>query len=142
MFWLPTIKTKSKVFSNFGDGKLPPIHPRDIAAVAVKALTSAGHEGKAYSLTGPESLSIADQIRILSEVIGRPIEYVLIPDEAARDGMLKSGMPPQLVNSLVEFGAMVRSGRAAQVLPIIEEVLGRKGLTFADWARENAAAFR
>ena len=76
LFWKGTIKGLGKVFSNYGDGKTTPIHPRDIAAVAVRALTSPGHEGKAYPLTGPQAISVAEQVRILSEAIGKPIEYV------------------------------------------------------------------
>jgi uncharacterized protein YbjT (DUF2867 family) len=141
LLWAPTIKTAGKVYSNFGDGKLPPIHPRDIAAVAVKALTLWGHDGEAYSVVGPELLSVADQVRILSEVVGRPIQHVPITDDAAREGMLKSGMPTKLVDSLVGVGEFVRSGGAAKLVPDAERVLGRKLHTFADWARENAHAF-
>lgn len=140
--WAPTIKAQGKVFSNFGDGKIVPIHPRDIAAVAVKALTSAGHEGKSYTVTGPEALGVAEQVRILSEAVGRPIEYVQITDEAVRDGMLKAGMPAQVVDSLVGLGDLVRRGYLATISPDAAQVLGRKLYTYADWARENAAAFR
>jgi uncharacterized protein YbjT (DUF2867 family) len=140
--WARTAKSQGKVFSNYRDGKVPPVHPRDIAAVAVKALTSSGHEGKSYPLTGGEALSMHEQIAILSEIVGRPIEFVPISDEAARDGMLKAGMPPLLVEALVTMAGSVRSGRASEVLPTVEQVLGRKPLTWADWVRENAAAFR
>jgi hypothetical protein len=49
LHWRETVRTKGKVFSNYGDGKLPCVHPRDIAAVAVRALTSNGHERKTLS---------------------------------------------------------------------------------------------
>jgi (4-alkanoyl-5-oxo-2,5-dihydrofuran-3-yl)methyl phosphate reductase len=140
--WARTIKSQGKVFANYREGKVPPIHPRDIAAVAVAALTSGGHEGKSYPLTGGEALSMNEQVQILSEVVGRPIELVPISDDAARDGMLKAGMPPLLVDAIVEIGGSVRSGKASEVLPTVEQVLGRKPLTWTDWARENAAAFR
>jgi uncharacterized protein YbjT (DUF2867 family) len=140
--WAGMIKGQGKVFSAFGDGKVPSIHPRDIAAVSVAALTGSGHEGKAYEITGGEALAVGDQVRILSEAIGKPIQYVIITDEASRDGMLKNGMPPPLVDSLVKLGALVRSGGAATVLLGVEQVLGRKPLRFVDWARENAAAFK
>jgi uncharacterized protein YbjT (DUF2867 family) len=140
--WAPHIKEQGKVFSHFGDGKVPPVHPRDIAAVAVKALTSPGHEGKAYTVTGPELLTVADEARILSEVLGRPIQYVPVSDEVVRDGMLKSGMPVKIVDSLVGLGAIVRAGLLAEVSPDAAQVLGRKLFTYAEWARENAAAFR
>jgi (4-alkanoyl-5-oxo-2,5-dihydrofuran-3-yl)methyl phosphate reductase len=142
LHWRETIRTQGKVFSNYGDGKLPSVHPRDIAAVAVRALTSDGHERKLYQLTGPEALSTGAQVDILSEVLGRRIEYVPITDDAARKGMEKAGMPALLIDALIPFAAFIRSGRAAEVLPTVEEVTGRPALTFLDWAREHAEAFR
>ena len=140
--WIDMVKTQGKVYAPYGDGKFPPIHPRDIAAVCVKALTTPGHEGKAYPLTGPEALGMAEQVRILSEAIGKPLQYVPVPDEAARDGMLKTGMPPVLVEALLQMAGWVRAGKMAQVRPTVEEVTGRKPLSYRDWARENAAAFK
>ena len=142
LHWRETVRTQGKVFSNYGDGKLPSVHPRDIAAVAVRALTSDGHERKTYHLTGPEALSVGEQVDILSEVLGRRIEYVPITDEVARKGMEKAGMPALLIDALIPFATFIRSGRAAEVLPTVEEVTSRPALTFLDWARENAEAFR
>lgn len=140
--WVATVKNQGKVFSNRGDGKFPSIHPRDIAAVAVKALTSPGHEGKAYAVTGPEALSMGEHVKILSEAAGRPIEYVALSDDAMREGMAKAGLPAPLADALIQSGVYVRSGKAAEVLPTLEQVTGRKALTFSEWARENAAAFK
>ena len=140
--WARTAKSQGKVFSNYRDGKVPPVHPRDIAAVAVKALTSSGHEGKSYPLTGGEALSMEEQVAILSEIVGKPIVFVRISDDAAREGMLKAGMPPVMVEALVEISGAQRTGTASEPLPTVEQVLGRKPLTWADWVRENAAAFR
>ena len=141
LHWRETVRTQGKVFSNYGDGKLPSVHPRDIAAVAVRALTADGHERKTYYLTGPEALSVGEQVDILSEVLGRRIEYVPITDDVARKGMEKAGMPALLIDALIPFAAFIRSGRAAEVLPTVEEVTSRPALTFLDWAPEHAEAF-
>jgi uncharacterized protein YbjT (DUF2867 family) len=141
LHWRETIRTQAKVFSNYGDGKLPCVHPRDIAAVAVRALTSDGHADKAYSLTGPEALSVREQVKILSDAMKKPIEYVVVTDEAARKGMSNAGMPGFLIDALIPFAEFVRSGKAARVHRTIEEVTGRPAFTFSDWARDNAAAF-
>jgi len=141
LHWRESIRTTGKVFSNYGDGKLPCIHPRDIAAVAVRALTSDGHEGKAYSLTGPEALSVREQVKILADAAGRPIEYVVVTDESARKGMTQAGMPGFLIDALIPFAEFVRSGKAALVHRTVEEVMGRPAFTFRDWARDNAAVF-
>jgi (4-alkanoyl-5-oxo-2,5-dihydrofuran-3-yl)methyl phosphate reductase len=141
LFWAGTIKSQGKVFSNYGNGKLTYIHPRDIAAVAVCALTEPGHEEKAYPVTGPEALSVGEMVQILADTVGKPIEYVPITDETAREGMQKTGMPSILIDVLLPFASFVRSGRGAEVLPTVELVTGRKALKFAEWACEHAAAF-
>jgi uncharacterized protein YbjT (DUF2867 family) len=140
--WAQSVKSQGKVFSNYGDGKFPPIHPRDIAAVAVQALTQPGHAGKAYGITGSQAMGVGDMVRVLSEALGKPIQFVSIPDEAAREGMIKAGLPPVMVDALLPFGGYIRSGKAAEVQPTLEQVTGRPALTFIEWARENAAAFR
>jgi uncharacterized protein YbjT (DUF2867 family) len=140
--WRDSIKRQGKVFSNYGDGKVAYIHPRDIAAVAVRALTEPGHEGKAYPVTGPEALSVGEMVQFLSEAAGKPIEYVPITDDATREGMQKAGLPVFLIDALLPFASFVRTGKGAEILPTVEEVIGRKPLTFAGWAREHAADFR
>ena len=140
--WRDSIKRQGKVFSNYGDGKVAYIHPRDIAAVAVRALTEPGHEGKAYQVTGPEALSVGEVVQFLSEAAGRPIEYVPITDDATREGMQKAGLPVFLIDALLPFASFVRTGKGAEILPTVEQVIGRKPLTFAGWAREHAADFR
>ena len=67
-----------------GDGKDTPIDPRDIAAVAVKVLTTPGHEGKIYELTGPELLSHAEMVEKIAAATGRPLKYVDVPEATAR----------------------------------------------------------
>ncbi len=140
--WIPSIKAQGVVYSPTGEGKNAPIDPRDIAAVAVKALTSPGHEGKAYTLTGPELLSAGEQVAKIGAAIGRPLRFVDAPPEAARAGMLKSGMPPLLVDALLELMAQVRAGQTALISPAVAEVLGRPARTFDAWLHDHAAAFR
>ncbi|HET9801647.1 MAG TPA: SDR family oxidoreductase [Candidatus Acidoferrum sp.] len=142
LHWRETIRAAGKVFSNYGEGKLPPVHPRDIAAVAVRALTTPGHEGKSYTLTGPEALSVGEQVKILADAVGKPIDYVPVSDEAIRAAMEKAALPAPLINALLPFAAFIRSGRASAVFPTVQQVTGRQPFTFSDWARENAAAFR
>ncbi len=140
--WAPAIRTSGKVFLPYGEGKVVPIHPRDIASVAALALTQPGHESQAYSLTGAQALGATELMAILSEARGNPIEYVPITDEAASESMLKAGLPPALVEGLMKIAGSIRRGEAGTPLSTLEEVLGRPALTWRDWARENAAAFR
>jgi uncharacterized protein YbjT (DUF2867 family) len=142
LWWAGSIKAQGSVFGSTGEGKSAPIHPGDIAAVAHKALTSPGHEGKTYDLTGPELLSAREQVQAISEAIGRPLKYVDLPEAASREGMLKAGMPERLVNALMEGLALVREGEGSTVTSTVEELLGRPARTFGAWARDKADAFR
>jgi uncharacterized protein YbjT (DUF2867 family) len=142
LHWRESIRKEGKVFSNYGDGKLPSVHPRDIAAVAVRALTSEDYFGKILEVTGPEALNMAEEVAILSNTLGKPIEYVSITDETARREMERANMPSYIIDGLLPFAAFVRSGRAARIFPTVREVTGRPALSFADWAREHAAAFQ
>ncbi len=142
LFWRDTIRAERCVFSNFGEGRLPFVHPRDIAAVAALALTSDGHAGQAWPVTGPVAISTGEQVRLLGEVLGQRLEHVVISDEAARERMRLSGMPDALIQALLPFAAVVRSGRATEVFDTVPRLLGRPALGFECWARENADAFR
>jgi uncharacterized protein YbjT (DUF2867 family) len=142
LHWRESIRRQGKVFSNYGDGKLPSVHPRDIAAVAVRALTSEDCFGKALEVTGPVALSIAEEVAILSNTLGMRIEYVSITDDAARKDMERANMPAYIIDGLLPFAEFVRSGKGARVFPGVQEVTGRPALTFADWTREHAPAFQ
>lgn len=140
--WAATIKSQGAVYAPGGDGKISVVDPRDIAGVAVKALTERGHEGKAYDVTGPAALSTAEQVQTIAGAIGRPLTYVDVPEAAARDSMLKMGMPSVIVEAMLEFMAVVRAGQAATVSPSVQEVTGRPARTFDAWVKENVTAFR
>ncbi|WP_410621957.1 NAD(P)H-binding protein [Amycolatopsis sp. cmx-8-4] len=139
--WLRTIREENAVYVPEGDPASALVHVRDIAAVATLALTTAGHEGATYELTGGEALTTERQVAILSDALGREIEYVEEPESAARERMTRMyGWPAEAVDG---FFALKRASadREHVVFGTVERLLGRPPLTFADWARENAAAF-
>lgn len=139
--WIPSIKAQGKVFLPHGEGKTAPVHPCDIASVSVAALIREGHEGKSYSLTGGEALSAGEMVAALSEVLGKPIEYVATTEEVARNGMLDAGMPPVVVDALLQWTAHARAGESEQPLPTVQQILGRPPISWREWVLENAAAF-
>lgn len=142
LMWAETIKTQGAVYFPGGEGRTAPIDPQDIAAVAALALTQPGHEGRIYELTGGELLTAAQQTEILSRVLGKPIRYVDVPPSAAREGMLKSGMPPIVADAVIEVFTFVRDGQVAQTTDTFEQVVGRKPRTFEAWCRDHTAAFQ
>jgi uncharacterized protein YbjT (DUF2867 family) len=118
------------------------VDARDIASVAVKVLTSDGHEGKVYTLTGPATLGIAEVARILSEVTGREFKYVDVPEAAARDGMLQAGVPQWQVDLVMELHAVNKQKRWNAVTSDIEKVTGNPPTDSAQFARDHADKFR
>lgn len=140
--WAETIRSQGAFYQPTGEGRWAAIDSVDIGAVAVKALTTSGHEGKGYTLTGPESLSAAEYADRLSLVLGKPVRFVDVPPEVAGDAMLKSGIPPVYLDALLELFAFIKAGRADIVADMVEKVTGRKAGTFEAWVRRNLAAFR
>jgi len=140
--WAHSIKAQGMVFHLSGNGPSAPIDPRDIAAVAVAALTQPGHEGKAYTLTGPEALTTAEQVQIISAALGKPLQAIDAPEAAARGGMLGQGMPEALVDAVIELMVLIKAGLGGTLTSTVDEVLGRKGRTFEAWVKDNVAAFR
>lgn len=123
-----------------GDGRVTVIDPADIAEVAARALIEQGHEGKAYTLTGPEALSHAEQAVQLSQALGREVRFVDVPEAAARTAM--AGLPSELTVALLEFYRLIKDGQREFVAPDFENVTGHAPSSFAAWARGNADAFR
>jgi len=130
------------IYLPWGNGTASFVDTRDIANVAAKALTSDGHGGRIYTLTGPATLGIAEVALILSEVAGREFKYVDVPEAAARDGMLQAGVPPWQVELVLELHAINKQNRWSAVTSDVEKVTGTPPTDFAQFARDHADKFR
>jgi uncharacterized protein YbjT (DUF2867 family) len=130
------------IYLPWGTGTASFVDTRDIASVAAKALTSNGHEGKIYTLTGPATLGIAEVALILSEVTGREFKYVDVAEAAARDGMLQAGVPLWQVELVMELHAVNKQNRWSAVTSDTEKVTGTPPTDFAQFARDHADKFR
>jgi uncharacterized protein YbjT (DUF2867 family) len=139
---VPSIVARGVMALPMGDARIASVDIGDIAEVAIAALTTPGHEGKTYPLTGPESLTMADVAAKLSAAIGKPVRYVDVPPEDARQARLAAGMPPYLAEGLDELFAERRQGKESTVWPTIQEVFGWAPTSFDEFARGNAAIFR
>jgi len=129
------------IYLPWGNGTASFVDTRDIASVAVRALTSGGHEGKIYTLTGPATLGIADVALILSEVTGHEFKYVDLPEAAARDGMLQAGIPQWQVELVMELHVVNKQNRWSAVTSDIEKITGTPPTDFAQFARDHADKF-
>jgi uncharacterized protein YbjT (DUF2867 family) len=153
--WAPQVRADGVVRWPYGAAARSLIHERDIAAVAVRALTEEGHVGAKYVLTGPQALTQIEQVRIIGEVIGRPLRYDEIAPKAARQQLLTSwGLPPVVARLLPANALPRRMADGAldtwakmvtepeRVLPTVEEVTGVAARTFREWATDHASDFR
>ena len=139
--WIPTIKSQSKVFNPTADGKFAPISPHDIASVATLALISDGHEGKTYELTGGQLLSAHDQVRILSDVLNKPIRCVDVPIEADVEKLRAAGIPQLFVDGLAILWARLREGKGTFQTDQVQKLTGKSPQTFETWCQEHRFAF-
>lgn len=135
--WADMIRSGGTVRIPFGDIMSPSIDSRDIAAVAAKALSSDGHEGMIYPLSGPESLTPKQQLYIIGEILDRNINVEMIPDDVAREHMLRH-MPAEIVEAI--FGLNRQS--YSTVFPTVEQVTGRPSFSFKQWVTDHIDAFR
>ncbi|GIH15681.1 NAD(P)H-binding protein [Rugosimonospora africana] len=138
--WAGQIRSTGTIRGAYPNAASSTIHERDIAAVAVRALTDPVHGGQAYALTGPQSLSQLDKVRAIGRAIGEDLSFVELPADQVRQGMLAAGLPEdvpdRLLGSLADYA--FTPGPSTDT---VQRLLGRPALTFASWAAEHAAAF-
>lgn len=138
-FMGPSIRAEGAFYSATGRAKMSHVDVRDIAAVAVKALTAPGHEGKIYTLTGPEALTYDEMADELSQVLGREIRHIDLPPEDLKGAMLAGGVSEEIADLLLDLERYYREGRPSRVTDDVKQVTGRDPRRFAEYARETAA---
>jgi uncharacterized protein YbjT (DUF2867 family) len=139
---VPSIVNRGALFLPMADARIASIDIGDIADVAADVLMGSGHEGRIYPITGPEALTMAEVAEKLSAATGLAIRYVDVAPEDAKAAQLAAGLPPYLVDGLVELFAERRKGKEATVSPVVQAVFGRRPTSFDEFARRHAAIFR
>ncbi|GAA4918624.1 NAD(P)H-binding protein [Streptomyces coeruleoprunus] len=139
--WTGSVRAEGVVREPFGATRSAMIHEADIGAVAARTLTEEGHAGKEYVLTGPEVLDVPRKLAVLSEALGRDIRFVELTEQEARERMRRAGASQEAIDHVIGWYADPPE-EAYTVTHTVEHLLGRPARTFAQWARENAEAFR
>jgi uncharacterized protein YbjT (DUF2867 family) len=139
----PSIRAKNAFYAAMGTARMSYLDVRDIARVVVKALTSPSeHQGKIYELNGPEAVSNAELAERISRIVGRPVQYVDIPEEAQRKAMMDSGMPEWQVTALLDLQRYYTRGKGGEVTNVLPTLLGRPPKTLDAFLEEFKDSFR
>ena len=141
LMWADQIRSQGAVRWPYGAATRSLIHEHDLAAVAVRALTDDRQAGQRYLLTGPETITQADQVRIIGEVTGRAVRWEELSPEEARRQLLAAWGDPGFVDSALATWA----GLVTQPEPVtrtVEEITGAPARTFRQWAADHVRDFR
>jgi uncharacterized protein YbjT (DUF2867 family) len=141
--WAAPIKAEGVVRSCTGDGRIPMIHPGDIADVAATVLLTDGYDQTGLPITGPEALSFEQMTAKIAEATGRALTFWPVTESEARERRIAAGEDPAWVDDVdLPIWRAIRQGLLEEVTDTVERVTGRPPTTFGQWARQNAEAFR
>jgi len=128
-----TVQKDGAIYSPLGEARISTISVEDIGTVVAKILTTDGHAGNVYTLTGPAAVSYDEIAAALEKVIGKPVRYVKVPFEAAQQGMVNSGMPVWFAEDLIKIMKTWLEGGGSLVTPEVENITGRKPLALKEF---------
>ena len=140
-FWGPQIRAGDVVRWPYLNAPTAPTDERDLAAVAVRVLCEDGHAGAEYILTGPQSLTQAEQVHTIGRAIGRSLRVEEISPDEARSDLIQVLGSSTVVNMLLGAWAAAL-GQPAFVTSTFSELTGAPSRTFLEWATDHAAEFR
>jgi uncharacterized protein YbjT (DUF2867 family) len=139
-WWAPQLRTGDVVRWPYGAAAWAPIHERDIAAVAVRALTEDGYAGKKYTLTGGELLTQVEQLQTISQAIERNLHYEELTPDVAKQQM-SVFLPPFVIDRLLDLWAGMMETPSLPTRTV-EEITGTSPITFRQWSVDHAEDFR
>jgi len=137
----PTIIAQDSFFVPMAEAHVAPTDVHDIAKVFHAVLTSEGHGGKVYEMSGPESITMHDIAAQFSKALGRSINYINVAPEQFRDQAVSAGLPEQLADAINELYAERRKGSEATVLNETHKLFGMRPTTFTEFIDQNIDAF-
>jgi NAD(P)H dehydrogenase (quinone) len=138
--WADGIKQGAFYFG-IRDGQFAPLNVGDIGEIAANILTSEGHEGQAYNITGPELLSGQDFAKVFSSVTGKPVQYISPDNATTLQSLLDTGWPEWQAKGLVELFNLFGDNLAAVISPDGEKLLGRPLTRLQSFVAANKSAF-
>ncbi len=137
-----TVAETGMLFAPAGTAAISFVDPQDVGEAAAACLTGVGHEGRTYTLTGPEAITFERIAGELTAACGRTITYVSVGDDEARQAMTADGLPPMVADAIVAIFASQRAGSMATTTDTLRDLIRREPRTIADFARDHAGLFR
>ncbi|MFB7381187.1 SDR family oxidoreductase [Kitasatospora purpeofusca] len=139
--WAEELRASGAVRAPLAQLARPLIHEADIAAVAVRALTTDTLLGARPLLTGPGPVTQEQQVALIGEAVGRPLRFEEIAPAEAAERMRAAGWPAELVAAVLPAQAAMLD-RPEPVNDAVERITGIPARSFREWAVDHAADFR
>jgi uncharacterized protein YbjT (DUF2867 family) len=137
----PSVASSGSFSLPCGAGEVPLVDCRDVAAVAVAALTGEDHDQHVYDVTGPEALTFEAVADAIGQAIGKKVSYVHVPPDYARKQMLADGVPRWLADDMLVLFASIREGYGGAPTDTVLRVTGERPRSYQQFARDYAAEF-
>lgn len=139
----PSIREQGAFYAAMDDAKLSLVDVHDVAEAAAKILLAPqAHAGKTYELNGPEAVNYTEVAQRISRLIGRPVQFVDIPENAQRQAMLDLGMPEWQVTALLDLQQYYsKLGKGGEVTDTLANLLGHAPRTLDHFLTENKISF-
>lgn len=141
MMAVQSVAQQGAMYFALADGKMGLIDSRDISDFAAHVLTGAGHEGKAYTLTGPASLSMHQIATAIGDAIGKPVAYVPVSVDDARQSMAQMGLDDWTVNLMCDYFAAYSANWGDLVTDDFQRVTGKAPRSIEQFAKDFGGAF-
>lgn len=127
------------------DARVAYVTREDCAAAAAAVLTSAGHDNKAYNITGPDAIGPRELVALASEISGKAVELVALSEADLRRRLTAAGMPEAAINGTISFADELDSPYLREPSAAVAELTGRpptsvRTLLMRDRERLRAAA--
>jgi len=137
-----SVASDGMLYMNMGQGRVGMIDGRDVGVFAARVIEDpARHAGKTYTPTGPQATTMAEAAETLSSVLGKRVNYVALPPEAAQQAMLGFGLSRWFVGNVVDYGRVYSEGWGDFVTSDFKDVTGKEARSFNQFATDFAPAF-
>src|SRR2546425_160288 len=137
-----SVASDGMLYMNMGQGRVGMIDGRDVGVFGAKIIEQTDrHAGKTYTPTGPEVTTMAESAETLSSLLGKRINYVALPPEAAQQAMLGFGLSRWFVGNVVDYGRVYSEGWGDFTTSDFKDITGQEARSFKQFATDFAPAF-